>query len=96
MSANPKVKRVISLADSAVASNAALNKQVDDAFDEGLGAYQTSQENTLAQIDGLYERISARVKAETEKHLGQADEKAYKAIMDAYAKDGLKGEQDAK
>ena len=95
MPSNPNVKQVIDLSKSAAEANASLNREVDDAFDQGFGSYQASQENTLAQIDALLEKTANRVKEATEKRLRKADQDAYQTIMEAYEKDGLKGEEDA-
>ena len=95
MPTNPKVKQVAYHASSVAEDNAALNQQVDNAFDEGLGAYQASQVNTLEQIDALYERANNRVKEVASKELERADEAAYSVIVDAYRKNGLKGGEDA-
>jgi len=95
MPTNPNVKRVVFQSKSIADVNAAFNKDVDEAFDEGIGAYQASQENTLAQIDALYEEASQRIKVAAEKELKKADEEAYQVIIDAYHAAGLKGDDHA-
>ena len=94
MPSNPNAKKVIEAAKDTVEVNASFNAQVDQAFDEGIGAYQASQEKTLARIDELYEAAEKKIKEISETKLREADEAAYKTIVAAYAQSGLKGEEE--
>lgn len=92
MSKNPKVSALQQKAASNAAAIEALNENVDMAFDEGLGEYQRSQEDTLAQVNALIEKTEKRVKDAAEKVIREADQKACESILASYQAYGLKGD----
>jgi len=95
MPTNPNAKRVLSHAETSEEAICALNAEVDKAFDEGLAVYQTSQENTLRQIDELIARSQERIRVAAEGAIKAADRKACDDIIAAYRESGLKGDDNA-